>query len=491
MLSTSRGSSMLTFEQIQKHYKTKAIKDTIIRIATDGEYSRAGMKCTPNAFRDRKTGELIDSMDWYRGSGKYWDRKFLKKIDLSEGKDGLTANICRTLYWTLNVFEKGIYDIDYKTVQKGDGPIISRNHTVGYTLGVDIDREHGMDIHDPEVKKAVEDMAQFYSNKLREHAPNSIYCLYSGGGIYVMVHHRVFDRYFETYRSREDWNVKLLTLTDSFDALIGDIRDEFFKIHPEHKGKVKPDQLNGSQRVFKTIFSIHKSLDYAVIPLAPKNIKIDFESATLPLKPEVIESGKNWYSQFDSDAEFLNVVLMPYFEKASEKKKYTYKVNSGKTHTHTEPSDIEKADTPIYDLEKWPPCMRNLYNLPSCGEGATRALAILASFLYQMGIPEDDAVIFFDDVADRWGARKSNLFESYFGHMNVPTCQRLISNDNRGFPKGVSIKSLNVCKPDIKCMNVPSPRYYADTESNIKLLLKPRSEKPKTKNESKEVMPVF
>jgi hypothetical protein len=254
---------------------------------------------------------------------------------------------------------------------------------------------------------------------------------------------------------------------------------------------VKPDQLNGAQRVFKTIFSIHKSLDYAVIPLDPENIKIDFESATLPLKPEVIEFGKTWYSQFDNGAEFLNVVMMPYFEKASERRKYSHTVNSGSRHSNTVNSDIEKSNTPVYDIDKWPSCMRNLYNLPSCGEGATRALAILASFLYQMGIPEDDAVILFDDVADRWGARKSNLFESYFGHMNVPTCQRLISNDNRGFPKGVSIKSLNVCKPDIKCMNVPSPRYYADTESNIKLLLKPRSEKPKTKNESKEVMPVF
>lgn len=481
---------MLTGEQIRAHYKTKEIADTIIRVSTDGEYSRAGMKCTPNAYLDRKTGEIRDSMDWYLGSGAYSNRKFLKKIDLSNGKEGITLNICRTLYWTLNVFDKDIYNVDYKTVEKGEGPFISRSHTVGYTFGVDIDREHGMDIHDPNVKKAVEDMAQFYADKLREHAPNSVYCLYSGGGIYVMVHHKVFERYFETYRSHEDWDARLLTLMDSFDAIIGDLRDEFFKIYPEHKGKVKPDQLNGSQRVFKTIFSIHKSLDYAVIPLDPENVKIDFERATIPLKPDVIESGNNWYSQFDSDAEFLNVVMKPYFEKAYEMRtKKSYKRSK---QTHDIKTEVEKSANPVYEFEKWPPCMKNLYNLPSCGEGATRALAIFVSFLGQMGIPEDDAMVLFDDLACRWGARQSNLFESYFRNMKVPTCQRLTSTDNRGFPKGVSIKSLNVCKPDIKCMNVPSPRYYADVEANVRRLLTPKAttQKATAKSENK-LLPVF
>ena len=134
-------------------------------------------------------------------------------------------------------------------------------------------------------------------------------------------------------------------------------------------------------------------------------------------------------------------------------------------------SDYKCSSISIQDINKWPLCMRNLYNLQSCGEGATRALAAFVSFLGQMGIEENQAHIMFDEFADRWRARKENIFSDYFGKMKVPTCRRLVSDDNRGFPKGVSIKRLGVCKPDMRCLNVPSPYYYADKEGNMKRLL--------------------
>ena len=58
--------------------------------------------------------------------------------------------------------------------------------------------------------------------------------------------------------------------------------------------------------------------------------------------------------------------------------------------------------------------MQNIWTLPSCGEGATRALA------------------------------------------------------DTGFPKGVSIKHLGVCVPDLKCMNAPSPYYYVDVKAKLR-----------------------
>lgn len=136
---------MLTIDHIRKHYRTKDIADTIIRVSTDGEYSRAGMKCTPEAYIDHETGELKDSMDWYKGTGSYKDRKFLKKIDLSTGTEGIPVNIQRTLYWTLNLFDKEIYGVDFKRVNQVEKPFISRSYSCGYTLGVDIDKEHGKD----------------------------------------------------------------------------------------------------------------------------------------------------------------------------------------------------------------------------------------------------------------------------------------------------------------------------------------------------------
>ena len=62
--------------------------------------------------------------------------------------------------------------------------------------------------------------------------------------------------------------------------------------YSEYKNFVKIDHINGAKRIFKTIFSIYKTHNFAIIPMDPTNIKIDFEKATLPLKEEVIKTGK-------------------------------------------------------------------------------------------------------------------------------------------------------------------------------------------------------
>jgi hypothetical protein len=432
----------LTRKQIKTHYAAPGIRDTIMRVSSDNGSYRAGNWNFENWYK-------------YRNGRKI---KFClgNRVDYTN----MILN-CRTLYWTLNYFNPEIFNVDYKNIRSDESPVISRRYTIGYTFGIDIDKEHGKDIHDPEVKKAVEDIAQYFSDRLREYLPNSVYCLYSGGGIYVMVHHKAFSQYYDRYISSIDpnlsWDKMFSVLGDAFDYLIGDIRDEFFKLHPEHIGKVKPDQLNNSQRVFKTIFSIHKSLDYAVIPLDPENIKINFEKATIPLKPDVIEEGERWYTDYDDGRYFLNKLLKPYLETAYRKKDTSYRYKS----------DFKVSLVPIDDIKKWPPCMRNLYNLEACEEGATRALAAFASFLGQIGIEGNQAHMMFNELADRWGARKENIFDDYFGKMKVPTCRRLVSDDNRGFPKGVSIKRLSVCKPDMKCLNSPSPYYYADRKAKL------------------------
>jgi len=443
---------MLTQEQIQKHYLNPGIRNTIVRVSTDGNNFRAGHWADPKKIID---GEEIEPANWYKYQR---DKKF--KICFANREDfHNTVSKHRVLYWTLNVFEPGIFDIDYNQLPE-KSEAISRKYTTGYTFGIDIDKEHGQNIHDPEVKKAVEDMGQYFSNMLREYAPNSIYCLYSGGGIYVLMHHGCFEPYFTRYRNNMDynWHKMMRILIDSFDNFIKDKEIEFFKVHPEHAGKVKSDALNNSQRVFKTIFSIHKTLDYAVIPLDPKNIKIDFERATIPIKPDVIEEGKAWYTEYDNGKLFLNKCLMAYMQKAEERIDRKPQVLD---------EDYVYSSIPIDDMEKWPSCMRNLYNLPSCGEGATRALSAFISFLGQTGIEESEAYIMFSELADRWGARKSNMFEKYFRKMRVPTCRRLISDDNTGFPKGVSIKQLGVCKPDMRCLNSHSPYYYVDKKAKI------------------------
>jgi hypothetical protein len=142
----------------------------------------------------------------------------------------------RTVYWTLNIFDPEIFGVDYNTVTKEDSPAISRKYAVGYTFGVDIDKEHGTDIHAPEVKTAVEDMAQYFSDRLRDYVSNSVYCLYSGGGIYVMVHHKVFDQFYDRFKNdpKEPWDKMAKVLGDAFDCLVGHMENEFFKLHTQY-----------------------------------------------------------------------------------------------------------------------------------------------------------------------------------------------------------------------------------------------------------------
>lgn len=181
------------------------------------------------------------------------------------------------------------------------------------------------------------------------------------------------------------------------------------------------------------------------------------------MKTEIIKLGDNWYTEYDHGGYLLANLLKPFFEQSYN--------NIKKTHLKEGQHEFNCSPIPIEDIEKWPPCMRNLYRLPCCDEGQTRALAVFSSFLGQIGIEEDQAYKMVSELAGRWGARFENIFSSYFRRMKVPTCQRLISDDNRGFPKGVSIKMLGVCKPDIRCMNVPSPYYYTDKGGNRNRLL--------------------
>ena len=118
----------LTELEIRKHYETPGVQETIQRISKSGDYHRAG-----------------------NGNGNiwYWSKAGKKnKIDLSNSSDYIfLASKCRTLYWTLNLFEQEIYDLDYNFIKKENGPFTSRSYTAGYTFGIDIDCGHGMGIY--------------------------------------------------------------------------------------------------------------------------------------------------------------------------------------------------------------------------------------------------------------------------------------------------------------------------------------------------------
>lgn len=423
------------------HYMREGVMETILRVSN-----------TTNASR----WFVGDSTGWYHPSGS-------KKLGNRASKHNYKKIVSkkRTLYSTLSYFDPALFKVDFKTTSQEDAKLISRKCVRGYTFGIDIDtidnvNYHGTNIREPVVKEAVEAMATFFVEKLRKHAPNSVYVVFSGGGIYVFVHHGVFESYFERSALSEDYDNSVSTLTDALNILIDDLSEQFFSEFPQHKPYVKADSINNAKRVFKTIFSVHKRHPFAVIPLDVDNIKINFEDATLPIPDRIVELGQCWYNEFDDDDRFLNF-LEPYLLNSRE-------IQLKKMQRAAAAAGGVQLSNNHYDITAYPPCVKNILSMEHCGVGASRALGFLAAFLGQVGTTYEEALQIWSEVAARWNISGTHIFESWYRRMNCPCCLTL-NTPGPGYPH-IDITSINACQPDMKCLKVnkSSPVYYVDKE---------------------------
>jgi len=321
-----------------------------------------------------------------------------------------------------------------------DAPLGTPAETQAYTLGCDIDKGPGCDIEDPAVKSAVEEAARFLVDDLkRSGVHDSVWVLFSGGGVYVEVHHDLCRP--KTVEGRAGFFVMA---TDCFNAYIGHISDEFFREHPEHKGRVKFDALNNSKRIFKCILSIHKKKPYAVTPLSRDCISINFDRARVPLSQEMIEEARRWYSSYSPAEREPFLALLDKFREPEENRK---KASFG---------EVWRSARKV-ELSDFPPCMKNIIEATNEGEGKTRFTGILSTFLYQMGWGEDEAWELVRSVSDRNGLSNSeHIFNSCFGRVSCPSC-KTIKEDAGGYPH-LGLRGLGVCVPDPKCDTWPG-RY--------------------------------
>jgi hypothetical protein len=397
----------------REHYQRPEVKGTILRYCLDGEAFRA----------------LNGDQGWYTSAN---DGKVRLRTP-GDYEDTITR--FRTLYATLDLLDpsvkqaSGVWD---DTKHAPTEPIGTLRDCAAYTLGVDIDGVG--DIQDPEVKGAVEGAARFLVDALNAAGiTKSVHCLYSGGGIYVFVHHGLFRASSEW--SPEDREQAFRSLTMAFNGLIEEISQKFFEAHPGHSGKAKFDALNNQKRKFKTIFSIHKRLPFAVIPLDPQHIEINFDKARLPISAEVLGEGERWYQSYDpEELPRLKELLQPYVEQVAE----VLQERGVRTRNH----EIPRFPKPL-PLEKWPPCMRNILEKAEPGKGPHRALAVLAAYLYQAGWPEEEAFKLWVPIAERAGV-EARIFYCWFGQMRCPSCQT-IRKRSAGYPR-VGLGELGYCE---------------------------------------------
>ena len=412
-----------------EHYQRQAVKEVILRYCQNEHGARA----------------LNSDEHWYKGTDDINHTVALRgPADYED-----TIKRGRTLYATLDILEQAVFEQDSKWDEKAgrpETPLGTLAECLAFTLSTDID---GIgDIRSLAVKQAVEAAAQFHVDYLKARGiEKSVYCLYSGGGIYVHLHHGLFavdmgNTELTPEARKEEYQI----LCKAYNQLIGEISQAFFRKYPQYIGLVKFDQLNNQKRTFKTIFSIHKRLPFAVIPLDPNNIKISFEKASLPLSDEVLAKGAQWYQSFDPTEKGAIMGLLK------------DKIEAIRAARRDRPSgradgEISRLEKPL-DLANFAPCTKNIIEKAEDREGRHRALAVLATYLYQMGWSEDTAFDLWLEVADRCGV-ESRIFETTFGLLSCPLCSTMLQ-DTGGYPH-LNLHGMGFCVPDEHCRGCQWP----------------------------------
>ncbi len=422
---------------IRDHYKKPLVKEIIIDHAREGNLWRAFNGDFVEWYR------YFKDMAWLFGPmSKAW----LLGPTALDDYDYLTANH-RTLFWTHNFFDESTQKISIPRSlhdeYKNKLTIGTFADTKTYSLGVDIDSGKGYNIMQAEVREAVEALAQFMCDKFRKTCPTSTYADFSGGGIYIYLHHNLFT---EKFKTDKNLNLSWRILVDCFNAYIKDIESQFFEQHPEYKGKAKADAINNQKRVFKTILSIHKDYPFACIPLDVKNIKIDIKKARLPLSDETIDECKNWMKKFDVKERIPLLI---------ELKKYE---NQCRPFDDDTPARV-KVLTTAADRRYWPPCIKKIVASENVPNGATRMKTLYTTFIGQAGYSKDEAEKSFNAVSTKLGGQKTNIFESWFKKMSCPGC-KTIQKKGGGFPH-MTMGELGICQPDGTCKEITNPIEYS------------------------------
>ena len=432
----------LSVSELQQHYAR--CENVILSYCKEGDTFRALIGNHNHWWKinkEKRTAKLFypDDHDYDRLTSKY-----------------------RTLYWTAQLFARETantekpYDFEEHKISEQIG---GREDTVYHSFLLDLDKPKDKDINDSGVVEWLEKAIKFFADTLTDAGVKSFGLAFSGGGVYCVLHPRL-GMIAEDEKERV---YKIEIIQKAFDLFIGDAASKFFEKYPEAIEWVKFDKLNyDKKRQVKTILSIHKKYPYAVIPLDKHNPKIDLKEASLPISDETIEKAKNWLI-YQNDINNFGNLLEPWMNKAKE----TIKKTHGTRTVTLENEEVSEKN--------WAPCIRNIIakkDLKS-GEGASRALSVLASYMRYVGVPEKKAYDIFQRKANEWNAETSNIFVSWFGceHLDKPTCFvpscEKVRTKGSGYPHP-ELGELGVCVQDERCKQIKSPIQYHEKKKTKK-----------------------
>ena len=308
-------------------------------------------------------------------------------------------------------------------------------------------------------KEAVEAAARYLVGRLGEAGiSGAVRVAFSGQGVYVVLHPGLSGRpdpadgeELDFDKLDRDYKVWL----EAFNSFLADVERGFFEEHPEHVGRVKIDKLNNQKRKLKCLLSIHRTLPYAVVPLDPDDIEIDFDEASVPLSAEVLERARAWVETWEStpdERHALAELLKPYAEKVDEE-------IGGRAESSGE---IRRSTEPI-PIDRWCPFYKALLEYEDA-PGKHRALGALATWLYQAGWNETEAFDLWYPIAARADV-ETRIFYTSYGVINSPNCET-IQRTSSGYPS-LGFGGLGLCVPDEKCQGCRWPGEYGGARPSM------------------------
>lgn len=395
----------LSTKDIRDHYHHPIIKETIIRCSKDQGCTRAGN---------------YDFTGWYK-----YNENGRQLYSLDEDYDEIVGKVERSLYWTLNLFE----DETFKHTAEPDEKIGTGKETISYTLGIDIDIKEGYDITNAHARLSLEECVKFYYDELSQYLNNNIYAAFSGGGAYLYLHHELFQLSSDNGQTPEERRDSWAVLRAMFQLLMEDISEKFFKLNPDAAQYVKIDYLNNDKRLFKTVYSVHRKHDYAVIPLKPPYFQINIEEAQLPLSESIIDFGREWYV-YNPDNE--------------GKEKLLYKLKdyewTAKSLNNIQKMDIdsEKVVSLVkieLDDDITCPVMKAILSLEGWGDGAHRRIVTGTIYLSHLGWNFEEIYDYIGRVSSNWEKVKGlRTLVKYWMKVQMPSYEKIYGNGKFPIP---------------------------------------------------------
>lgn len=240
-----------------------------------------------------------------------WNEGYPKQSRPQILPDDLSADIERTAYTTISYCPDESYTTKYYK-QTGDGvewydESVSRLPDYGdmtaWAIFVDIDikDEYKKRPIPEEHKKIIENRLSLWVDAFEQMAGagESVLSLDSGGGVYVFIPPTALSPVAERY-DKEDLNLVFNEIGKRVRSVVGKLNTLICSQDNAPDELFSADKVQNKNRQFKTIGSIHKSIDAVVHPINTDNINITHKKVDDITEEDIIEA-ESWVDNFTSD----------------------------------------------------------------------------------------------------------------------------------------------------------------------------------------------